>query len=49
VSAIVKEAKVLHVAWVDSDGLPQCIPMVGAWEEDETGQAYVYFHGLSTH
>ncbi|KAG9127655.1 hypothetical protein FRC07_011241 [Ceratobasidium sp. 392] len=48
ISAIIREARVMHVAFVDSSGLPQCVPMLGAWHEDETGQCYVYFHGYPT-
>ncbi|KAG9095336.1 hypothetical protein FRC06_009892 [Ceratobasidium sp. 370] len=48
ISAIIREARVMHVAFVDASGLPQCIPMLGAWHEDETGQCYLYFHGYPT-
>ncbi|KZP22909.1 hypothetical protein FIBSPDRAFT_859126 [Athelia psychrophila] len=45
--AIARAAPVLHVAFVSDDGLPQCIPMVGALEETEDGEAFVYLHGSS--
>ncbi|CAE6475851.1 unnamed protein product [Rhizoctonia solani] len=48
IASIVQEAKVMHVAFVDTQGLPQCIPMLGVWHEDETGQCYLYFHGYPT-
>ncbi|KAG8712109.1 hypothetical protein FRC08_015012 [Ceratobasidium sp. 394] len=48
ISAIIREARVMHVAFVDASGLPQCVPMLGAWHEDETGQCYLYFHGYPT-
>lgn len=38
---------VLHVAFVDDDGLPQCIPMVGALETKADGETFVYLHGSS--
>ncbi|CAE6520809.1 unnamed protein product [Rhizoctonia solani] len=48
IASIIREAKVMHVAFVDTQGLPQCIPMIGVWDEDETGQCYLYFHGYPT-
>ncbi|CAE7140097.1 unnamed protein product [Rhizoctonia solani] len=48
IASIIGEAKVMHVAFVDTQGLPQCIPMLGVWDEDETGQCYLYFHGYPT-
>ncbi|KAF8610248.1 hypothetical protein BDV93DRAFT_517401 [Ceratobasidium sp. AG-I] len=48
IAAIIREARVMHVAFVDAQGLPQCVPMLGAWHEDETGQCYLYFHGYPT-
>ncbi|CAE6379376.1 unnamed protein product [Rhizoctonia solani] len=48
IASIIREAKVMHVAFVDAQGLPQCIPMLGVWDEDETGQCYMYFHGYPT-
>lgn len=48
IASIIREARVMHVAFVDAQGLPQCIPMIGAWHEDETGQCYLYFHGYPT-
>ncbi|QRV86662.1 pyridoxamine 5'-phosphate oxidase family protein [Ceratobasidium sp. AG-Ba] len=48
ISAIIREARVMHVAFVDHSGLPQCVPMLAAWHEDGTGQCYVYFHGYPT-
>lgn len=30
VHAIVREAPFVHVAFIDPDGMPQCIPMIGA-------------------
>ncbi|CEL51909.1 hypothetical protein RSOLAG1IB_00446 [Rhizoctonia solani AG-1 IB] len=48
IASIIREAKVVHVAFVDPQGLPQCIPMLGVWDEDETGQCYMYFHGYPT-
>ncbi|ORY66647.1 hypothetical protein BCR35DRAFT_308512 [Leucosporidium creatinivorum] len=44
---IVKAATVLHVAFVDREGLPQCIPMVGALEQTADGEDYIYLHGAS--
>ncbi|CAE6481859.1 unnamed protein product [Rhizoctonia solani] len=48
IASIIQEAKVMHVAFIDAQGLPQCIPMLGVWDEDETGQCYMYFHGYPT-
>lgn len=45
VAAIVRESKILHVAFVDEDGMPQCIPMIGALEDDKQGDHYLYLHG----
>jgi hypothetical protein len=45
ISKIINEAKILHLSFIDGEDLPQCVPMLGAWEEDETGQVYIYFHG----
>lgn len=44
VHGIVREAPFIHVAFVDPDGLPQCIPMIGAIVEKD-GEAFVYLHG----
>ncbi|KZS98950.1 hypothetical protein SISNIDRAFT_403947 [Sistotremastrum niveocremeum HHB9708] len=44
IKSIIEEAKVGHVAWVDDEGLPQCIPMLGA-VEDIDGDLFIYFHG----
>ncbi|KAI5475446.1 hypothetical protein MNV49_001367 [Pseudohyphozyma bogoriensis] len=44
---IARAAPVLHCAFVSDDGLPQCIPMVGAVEEVKDGEAFVYLHGSS--
>jgi hypothetical protein len=41
----VREAKILHVAFVDGDGLPQCVPMIGALEDDAVGDHILYLHG----
>ncbi|CAE6461518.1 unnamed protein product [Rhizoctonia solani] len=48
IASIIQETKVMHVAFIDTQGLPQCIPMLGVWDEDETGQCYLYFHGYPT-
>ncbi|KAK4700668.1 uncharacterized protein P7C70_g5572, partial [Phenoliferia sp. Uapishka_3] len=45
--SIARAAPVLHVAFICDEGLPQCIPMVGALEEIEDGEAFVYLHGSS--
>ena len=45
IASIVREAKILHVAWVDADGMPQCIPMIGALEDDGSGDPVLYLHG----
>ncbi len=43
---VVQEAPFLHVSFVDHDGLPQCIPMIGALQVDEkTDEVFVYLHG----
>lgn len=47
ITEIVKDAKICHVSFVH-DGLPQCIPMIGAIEETEEGEMFVYFHGTTT-
>lgn len=44
IKAIFKEARICHVAFIH-DGLPQCIPMIGAIEETPEGDLFVYFHG----
>ena len=44
IHAIVNEALVSHVAFVDEDGLPQIIPMNAQVEEDGEG-FYVLLHG----
>ena len=44
IKAIFKEARICHVAFIH-DGLPQCIPMIGAIEETAEGDLFVYFHG----
>jgi hypothetical protein len=36
---------VLHVAFVDDDGMPQCVPMIGALEDTEDGDLTLYLHG----
>ncbi|KDQ18515.1 hypothetical protein BOTBODRAFT_28888 [Botryobasidium botryosum FD-172 SS1] len=43
IAAIVRDAKILHVAFNNDSGDPQCIPMLGAWDEVD-GQPYIYFH-----
>ncbi|KAM0754151.1 hypothetical protein T439DRAFT_172566 [Meredithblackwellia eburnea MCA 4105] len=45
--AIAQGAPVLHVSFISDDGLPQCIPMVGALEETSDGEAFLYLHGSS--
>lgn len=45
IASIVREAKILHVAFVDGDGMPQCIPMIGALEDDAVGDHILYLHG----
>ncbi|KAF5376159.1 hypothetical protein D9757_009316 [Collybiopsis confluens] len=43
--SIVKEARICHVSFM-YDGLPQCVPMIGAIEQvPESGDLFVYFHG----
>jgi len=42
---IVAAAKILHVAFVDDQGLPQCVPLIGALEETPGGDIFAYFHG----
>ncbi|KAF5340470.1 hypothetical protein D9757_014604 [Collybiopsis confluens] len=42
--SIVKEARICHVSFM-YDGLPQCVPMIGAIEQvPESGDLFVYFH-----
>ena len=47
VHAIVAEAKIASVAWVDEEsGLPQCVPMIAALQVDpESDDVFLYFHG----
>jgi len=45
VAAIIHESKILHVAFVDEDGMPQCVPMIGALEEDKQGDHILFLHG----
>jgi uncharacterized protein len=45
IAAIIREAKIVHVAFVDEDGMPQCVPMVGALEDNEDGECILYLHG----
>lgn len=47
IKAIFEEARICHVAFIH-DGLPQCIPMIGAIEETAEGDLFVYFHGTFT-
>ncbi|GJJ12222.1 hypothetical protein Clacol_006463 [Clathrus columnatus] len=42
--SIVREAKIAHVAFVDADGLPQCIPMIAAFEDPESQDLILYLH-----
>ena len=35
----------MTLGFVDSAVLPQCVPMIGALEELETGEVFVYLHG----
>lgn len=44
ISEIFRQAKICHVSFVHN-GLPQCIPMIGAIEETAEGHLFVYFHG----
>ncbi|KZS89208.1 hypothetical protein SISNIDRAFT_387649, partial [Sistotremastrum niveocremeum HHB9708] len=46
IKSIIAEAKIGHVSWVDDEGLPQCLPMLGA-VEDIDGDLYLYFHGYA--
>jgi len=48
VAAIIRESKILHVAFVDEDEMPQCMPMIGALEENEQGDHILYLHGRCT-
>jgi len=45
IAAIVRESKILHVAFVDDDGMPQCVPMIGALEDDKQGDHILLLHG----
>ncbi|KZW00773.1 hypothetical protein EXIGLDRAFT_666845 [Exidia glandulosa HHB12029] len=46
VAGIVAEAKIVHLAFVDDAGLPQCVPMLAAFEHDEeSGECLLYLHG----
>ena len=45
ISAIIREAKLVHVAFVDEDGMPQCVPMIGALEDNQDGDLILYLHG----
>ncbi|KAJ7594588.1 hypothetical protein C8J56DRAFT_1044314 [Mycena floridula] len=47
VIAIARAALILHVAFI-SDGLPQCMPMIGAFHETEDGELFIYLHGWSS-
>ncbi|KIM87444.1 hypothetical protein PILCRDRAFT_3910 [Piloderma croceum F 1598] len=44
VAAIIRESKILHVAFTDEDEMPQCMPMIGALEENEQGDHILYLH-----
>jgi hypothetical protein len=44
IADIFRQAKICHVSFVH-DHLPQCIPMIGALDETEEGDVFVYFHG----
>jgi len=45
VASIIHESKILHIAFVDEDGMPQCMPMIGALEQDEQGDHILFLHG----
>ncbi|KAF8590516.1 hypothetical protein K439DRAFT_1627789 [Ramaria rubella] len=45
ISTIIREAKLVHVAFVDNDGMPQCVPMIGALEDTSEGDLVLYLHG----
>ncbi|EJD45528.1 hypothetical protein AURDEDRAFT_184751 [Auricularia subglabra TFB-10046 SS5] len=45
IAAIIKEAKILHMSFVDDHGQPQCVPMLGAFEQVDSGECFIYFHG----
>lgn len=48
IASIIKEAKIVHVAFVDDHGRPHCLPMLGAFEHDDaSGESYIYLHGMS--
>lgn len=49
IASIVREAKILHVAFVDDDGMPQCVPMLGALVDDVAGDHVLYLHGRCSH
>jgi hypothetical protein len=45
VHSIFRAADLVHVGFVDAQGLPQVIPMVGALEETDNEEVFVYLHG----
>ena len=47
IATIVRESKILHVAFVDEDGMPQCVPMIGALEDNDAGDLILFLHGES--
>jgi hypothetical protein len=48
VHSIVRAAPLVHMGFVDSQGLPQVVPMVAALEETDIGEVFVYLHGWAT-
>lgn len=44
IHAIIRAAPCVHVSFVDSNGMPQCVPMVAALDESEDG-LFLFLHG----
>ena len=47
IATIVRESKILHVVFVDEDGVPRCMPMIGALEDNDAGDLVLFLHGES--
>ena len=42
ITTIVHKSKILHVAFVDEDGVPHCVPRIGALEDNDAGDLGFY-------
>ena len=47
ITTIVCESKILHTAFVNEDGVPQCMPMIGALEDNNAEDLVLFLHGKS--